>query len=185
MNRLPRPVAFVLVCPLLSGVAGADMTLSSTDLVDGGTLEPDQVFDGFGCDGADLSPALSWSGAPEGTKGYVVTAFDPDAPTGSGWWHWSVFDLPAGTTSLPEGAGAADGAGLPPAAVQARNDFGANAFGGACPPEGDAPHRYVFTVFAMPEETLGLDPDASPALVGFFAETTSLARASIEATYGR
>ncbi|MEM9797217.1 MAG: YbhB/YbcL family Raf kinase inhibitor-like protein [Pseudomonadota bacterium] len=160
------------------------MMLSSPDIAEGQTMDRDQVFAGFGCDGANLAPALSWSGAPDGTQSFVITAYDPDAPTGSGWWHWSVFNIPATVTALPEGAGT-DALPLPEGAIAARNDFSQNAFGGACPPEGAAPHRYVFTVYAMPQDALPLDQSASGALVGFFANTTSLARATITARYGR
>ncbi|MES0884893.1 YbhB/YbcL family Raf kinase inhibitor-like protein [Roseibium sp. SCPC14] len=160
------------------------MSLQSSDIADGQLMEMEQVFSGFGCDGANLSPALSWSGAPEGTKSFVVTAYDPDAPTGSGWWHWALVNLPADTTELPKSAGAID-FDLPGKAFNARNDYSQNAFGGACPPQGDAPHRYVFTVFAMPQETLPIDETASGALVGFYANNTALDRVSITAKYGR
>ncbi len=186
MMNSSRFRVFPVACAALSLFAGsamAEMTLSSTDIAEGAVLEDAQVFSGFGCDGQNLSPALSWSGAPEGTQSFIVTAYDPDAPTGSGWWHWAVFNLPGDVVSLPEGAGTGDA--LPDGAIHARNDFSQNAFGGACPPEGAAPHRYVFTVYAMPQEALPLDETASGALVGFFANTTSLDRASITALYGR
>ncbi|MEM7289229.1 MAG: YbhB/YbcL family Raf kinase inhibitor-like protein [Pseudomonadota bacterium] len=160
------------------------MTLSSSDIADGQIMDMEQVFEGFGCDGGNLSPSLSWSGAPEGTNSYVVTAYDPDAPTGSGWWHWALVNLPADVTELPEGAGNSD-YDLPGSSFNARNDYSVNAFGGACPPEGNEPHRYIFTVFAMPQDTLPLDETASGALVGYFANNTSLDRVSITARYGR
>lgn len=170
---------------LLSNSALAQMRLTSLDMGEGGALGPDQVMAGFGCEGGNLSPALAWEGAPEGTQSFVVTVYDPDAPTGSGLWHWSVFNLPATTTSLPEGAGAASGADLPEDAVQARNDLSQNGYSGACPPAGAPAHRYVFTVFAMPVATLPLDDTASAALVGFFANTQALDRAVLTASYGR
>nr|WP_246163925.1 YbhB/YbcL family Raf kinase inhibitor-like protein [Roseospira marina] len=160
------------------------MTLSSDDMTDGGTLADAHVYDGFGCTGANLSPSLSWSGAPEGTQSYVVTAYDPDAPTGSGWWHWTVFNIPADTTSLPKGAGSGE-APLPEGAVQGRTDYATSGFGGACPPEGDDPHRYIFTVYAMPDESLPLDENAPGAMVGFFVNAGALDSASLTATYGR
>jgi Raf kinase inhibitor-like YbhB/YbcL family protein len=172
--------------PLLAAApALAEMRLTSPDMTEGGVLGPEQVMAGFGCEGGNLSPALAWEGAPDGTASFVVTAYDPDAPTGSGLWHWSAFDIPASTTSLPEGAGAPGGMALPDGAVQARNDLSQNAFAGACPPAGAPAHRYVFTVFAMPEPTLPLDETASAALVGFFANTQALDRATLTATYGR
>ena len=170
---------------LLTSPVLAEMRLTSLDMGEGGTLGPDQVMAGLGCEGGNLSPALSWNGEPEGTQSIVITAYDPDAPTGSGLWHWSVFNLPATTASLPEGAGAARGAELPEGAVQARNDLSQNAYSGACPPAGALAHRYVFTVFAMPLARLPLDDTASAALVGFFANTQALDRATLTVTYAR
>ena len=178
----------VLSAPLALLIAAtpapAEMHLMSPDIAEGQMLNDDQILQGFGCEGGDLSPSLSWSGAPGGTRSYIVTAYDPDAPSGSGWWHWSVFNIPATTTTLPEGTGTG-GKPLPEAAVAARNDFSRNGYGGACPPEGDEPHRYVFTVYAMPQEKLPIDETASAAMVGFFANTSALDRASITALYGR
>ncbi len=178
--RLATPIALIT----LAGPALAEMTLTSSDIVDGQMMAIDQVFVGFGCEGGNMAPQLSWSGAPEGTGSFVVTAYDPDAPSGSGWWHWSVVDIPANVTELPEGTGT-KGEPLPDGTIQVRNDFSQNAYGGACPPEGAAPHRYVFTVYAMPQESLGIDETASGALVGFYANTSSLGQASITALYGR
>lgn len=124
-------------------------TLSSPDIPSGGTVPPHFEFDGFGCSGQNQSPILQWSGAPMGTQSFAVTVYDPDAPTGSGWWHWFVVDLPATTAQLVPNAGAQGGAGLPAGARQIRNDYGAFAWGGVCPPPGDKPHRYVFTVHAL------------------------------------
>jgi Raf kinase inhibitor-like YbhB/YbcL family protein len=163
--------------------AFAEMQLTSDDIADGQSLQPDQVLDGFGCEGGNLAPSLAWSGAPADTKSFVVTAYDPDAPTGSGFWHWSVFNIPADVTELAEGSGS-EAVPMPDGAIQARSDFSLNAYGGACPPEGRT-HRYVFTVFAMPQEALPLDETASGALVGFFANMMSIGQASITAKYGR
>jgi Raf kinase inhibitor-like YbhB/YbcL family protein len=177
---LPAVIAatVIAVCP-----AAAEMRLTSPDIGDEQRLDAAQVLMGFGCEGGNLAPALSWSGASEGTGSFIVTAYDPDAPTGSGFWHWSVFDIPATVTALPEGAGS-DGVPLPEGAVPARNDFSRNGFDGACPPEGRT-HRYVFTVYAMPQDKLPLDATASGALVGFFANTTNLETATITAVFGR
>ena len=174
------PLATALALP---AAAQAGMTLTSPALTEGGSLTMVQEFDGFGCNGANVSPALEWSGAPESTGSYVITAYDPDAPTGSGFWHWTMVNLPASATSLPEGAGA-KGADLPGAALEGRNDYSQNAFGGACPPEGRT-HRYIFTVYAMPQEALPLDETVSGAVVGFYAQNTSLTHASLTVTYGR
>ena len=160
-------------------------TLSSPDIPSGGSVPPHFEFDGFGCSGRNESPALQWSGAPEGTKSFAVTVYDPDAPTGSGWWHWVVYNIPASATGLPEGAGSADGKGLPVGSAQGRTDFGAPGFGGACPPKGDKPHRYIFTVYALKTEKLDLPADATAALVGFMIHANQLGKASFQARYGR
>jgi Raf kinase inhibitor-like YbhB/YbcL family protein len=152
-------------------------TLSSDDVQDGRPLKDDQV-----ADGGDTSPQLSWSGAPEGTRSYTVTCFDPDAPTPSGFWHWVLVDLPADVTSLPAGAGA-EGADLPGNAFMCRNDTGTKAFTGAAPPEGDQVHRYYFVVHAVTEESLGVDSDATPAVVSFNLAFKTAARAIVQGTY--
>jgi len=179
----------ILVATFLAATAvaahAAGFTLSSPTVKPGSMLTDAQVFKGFGCEGKNISPALKWSGAPAGTKSYAVTVYDPDAPTGSGWWHWVVYNLPAATTELPEGAGGADGKGLPAGAVQGRTDFGAAGFGGACPPAGDKPHRYIFTVYALKTDKIEAPADASAALVGFMINANKLGKASFEAKYGR
>jgi len=179
----------ILVATFLAATAvaahAAGFTLSSPTVKPGSMLTDAQVFKGFGCEGKNISPALKWSGAPAGTKSYAVTVYDPDAPTGSGWWHWVVYNLPASATELPEGAGGADGKGLPAGAVQGRTDFGAAGFGGACPPAGDKPHRYIFTVYALKTDKIEAPADASAALVGFMINANKLGKASFEAKYGR
>jgi len=151
--------------------------VTSPELRDGDPL-PDSAVGS----GGNSSPSLAWTGAPEGTKSFVVTCFDPDAPTPSGFWHWVAVDLPAGTASLPAGAGADDDA-LPGAAFHVRNDAGRRAFDGAAPPEGDPAHRYYFVVHAVGEQRLGVDGDASPAVVSFNLAFKTLARAILVGTY--
>lgn len=158
-------------------------TLKSSDV--GGQATDQQVFDGFGCTGKNLSPQLSWENAPAGTKSFAVTLYDPDAPTGSGFWHWVVFDIPTSTTQLPTGAGTPGHAGMPAGAVQSGTDFGAPGYGGPCPPLGHGAHRYVMTVYALKTEKLGLDAKATPALVGFNLHAQTLAKASILFYYER
>ena len=178
-------LAALLVSTAL-GAHAAGFTLTSPTIKPGSMLTDAQVFKGFGCEGKNVSPALKWSGAPAGTKSYAVTVYDPDAPTGSGWWHWVVYNIPATATELPEGAGAGDGKGaLPAGAVQGRTDFGSAGFGGACPPPGDKPHRYIFTVHALKTDKIDVPADASAALVGFMINANRLAKASFEAKYGR
>lgn len=167
---------------LIATPALADMSLNMPAVTDG-TLPGNQVLDGFGCEGQNLSPELVWSGAPTETKSFIVTAYDPDAPTGSGLWHWSAFNIPASVSRLDEAA-ASPGGTPPEGMIHARNDFSQNQYDGACPPQGSA-HHYVFTVYAMPMAALPLDANASAAMVGFFANTGSLAHASVTVTYGR
>ncbi|WP_257388159.1 kinase inhibitor [Tahibacter caeni] len=166
------------------GAGAGEFRLSSRDIADGGTLPQAQVFNGFGCDGDNVSPQLSWSGAPEGTRSFAITVYDPDAPTGSGWWHWTVVNLPADTKELPTGAGSPGGQ-LPAGAVQGRTDYGQSGYGGAAPPPGDKPHRYQFTVWALKVDSLPLDENASGAMVGFMLNANVLAKASLTAFYGR
>lgn len=161
--------------PLLPAVAS--FSLTSDDVTDGQPLKLDQV-NAHG----DTSPHLAWSGAPEGTESYVVTCFDPDAPTVSGFWHWTAVDIPADVTELAAGAGASDDA-LPSGAFHVRNDGGGPNFMGAAPPEGDQVHRYFFVVHAVKAPTLGVDPSASPAVVGFNLAFKTLGRAVIHGTY--
>ena len=158
-------------------------TLSSTSV--GGQATMTEVFDGFGCTGANISPQLSWANAPEGTKGYAITIHDKDAPTGSGWWHWLVFDLPATTMSLPAGAGDPAKNLMPAGAIQSRTDFGAPGYGGPCPPPGHGPHQYIVTVYALKTDKLGLDANASPAVLGYTLNANTLAKASIVFYYER
>ncbi|MCP8899594.1 YbhB/YbcL family Raf kinase inhibitor-like protein [Gilvimarinus xylanilyticus] len=166
--------------------ASADsFTLSSPAVSDGGTLTSAQVFSGFGCSGENVSPALNWSGAPEGTQSYALTVYDPDAPTGSGWWHWQVINIPAEVQSLPTGAGTESGNNLPESAQQGPSDYGVKAFGGACPPEGDEPHRYEFTLYALGTDTLQVPENASAALIGFMINANKIGEASFTAMYGR
>jgi Raf kinase inhibitor-like YbhB/YbcL family protein len=157
--------------------------LTSPDIAEGQTLGPAQIYKGFGCAGANVSPALEWKDPPAGVRSYAVTVYDPDAPTGSGWWHWVVYNIPASVTSLPAGAGVKNP--LPPGTKLGRNDFGDRHFGGACPPKGDKPHRYVFTVHALKVEKLGVADDASAAMIGFMINSNRLGTAQITATYGR
>ena len=160
-------------------------TLTSPDIAPDSTIAQQFEFDGFGCTGANQSPVLRWSGAPEGTKSFAVNVYDPDAPTGSGFWHWYVIDIPASVTELAADAGAKGGANLPVGARQIRNDYGIYAWGGMCPPPGDKPHRYIFTVHALSVERIEVPDDAPAALTGFMVNANTIAKASFTATYGR
>ncbi len=159
--------------------------LTSTDLDPSKPIGIAQVGDTFGCSGQNLSPQLSWVGAPKGTQSFAVVCYDPDAPTGSGWWHWLLFNLPASTNALPTGTGSADGARLPAGAAQAITDYGVPGYGGPCPPPGHGPHRYYFRVHALGVPKLELPAGASAALVGFNINGNTLATAELLATYSR
>jgi Raf kinase inhibitor-like YbhB/YbcL family protein len=178
--------AAALLGACLSSAAFADgFNLELPTIKPHSTLSDAQVADTFGCKGKNISPAMTWSGAPAGTRSFAVTVYDPDAPTGSGWWHWVLYNIPATTSSLPEHAGDADGKQLPPGAVQGRTDFGTPGFGGACPPAGDKPHRYIFTVFALKSAKIDVPSGSTAAMVGFMLNANQLAKSSVTAMYGR
>jgi len=161
------------------------LTLSSPDIAADSLIDKRFEFDGFGCSGDNKSPALKWSGAPTGTKSFAVTVYDPDAPTGSGWWHWFVVNIPASVTELAPDAGAIEGGKLPKGAKHVRIDYGVSGFGGVCPPEGDPPHRYIFTVHALGVERLDIPDDATAALAGFMVNANTIEKASFTAKYAR
>ncbi len=175
-DRPPLPYDFMPAVP--------SFELHSDDVADGQMMTDNQVYNAFGMTGKNISPSLSWSGFPAETKGFAVTCFDPDAPTGSGFWHWVLVDIPASVTSLPAGAGHASGSGLPAQAMHLRNDYGSKDFGGAAPPAGDPPHRYVFAVHALDVPSLELEPDTTPAVAGFNLRFRTIARAVLIPVYG-
>lgn len=182
MKSYIRTLAFLTASLFVSDVALAKMTLSSTDMTHGQFMKKAQEFNGFGCSGGDQSPQLSWSGAPDGTMAYALFAYDPDAPTGSGWWHWQVINIPASVTTLPAGAGKEGSKKM--SGKQLSNDYGIVGFGGACPPVGHGAHRYQFTVYALPS-MLEIPDGASSALVGFMVNANALDSATLEALYTR
>ncbi len=178
-------VALVAALLPFAAIAADKFTIVSAEVKPNVRIAEAQVYKGFGCAGGNVSPSLSWSNPPAGTKSFAVTVYDPDAPTGSGWWHWVVFNLPADTRALLPGAGNPAAGKLPKGAVQSVTDFGAPGYGGPCPPKGDRPHRYIFTVHALKVDKLDLDEKAMPALVGFTLTMNHLDRATLTSTYSR
>jgi hypothetical protein len=162
----------------------ASFRVTSPDLESKGRIAATHVYNGMGCTGQNISPALQWSNAPAGTKSFAVTAYDPDAPTGSGWWHWVVYNIPATTTSLQAGAGNSNGRSLPSGASQGNTDFGSRGYGGPCPPPGK-PHHYHFTVFALKVDKIDVPNNATAAFVGFNLNANKLATARVTGLYGR
>lgn len=155
----------------------------SRSLKPGQIVPKNYVFNGQGCDGKNISPPLEWKEAPPNTKSFAVTVFDPDAPKIGGWWHWTVVNIPANTTKLEEGASNKNG--LPKGAVEIETDFGDVHYGGPCPPKGDSPHHYVFTVYALKKEEVHITPNSTPASIKNTLEHESLAKSSFTVEYGR
>ena len=173
--------AFLLQGALVNSVQAAEkFTLASPDIQAGKMLSKNQEFNSFGCNGKNISPELQWKNAPKATRSFAVTVYDPDAPTGSGWWHWLVLNIPASSKGLPAGMKAEASGSL-----QTRTDYGVAGFGGACPPKGDKPHRYQFTVYALDVDSLPVTADSMPAFVGFNLHAHTLAKAQLEALYQR
>lgn len=178
---MKRSLTVLAVLSLPAAALSSDFKVEVPAFVDG-TLKPAQFASVMGCTGGNLSPAVRWSGAPEGTRSFVVTLYDKDAPTGSGFWHWVVVDIPADATALEEGAG--NGEALPTGARMTNTDMSTPGFLGACPPPGET-HEYRITVKALKVPKLELPANASPALVGFLSNMNKLAEASVVARGSR
>jgi Raf kinase inhibitor-like YbhB/YbcL family protein len=167
----------------LSLIGQRTFTLESNTL--GGNSTSAEEFNGFGCTGDNTSPQLSWSNAPEGTKSFAITMYDPDAPTGSGWWHWVVFDIPSNVNSLLKNAGNIEKELMPKEAIQSITNYGVPGYGGPCPPENHGFHQYIITVHALKVDKLGLDKNTNPAIVGYYLWNNTIAKASIVTYYER
>jgi len=176
----------LLLGALAASAHAGGFTLASTDIHPDGEIGNHFVYQGFGCHGDNVSPQLSWSGAPSGTQGFALLVHDPDAPTGgAGWWHWVVYDIPASVNSLPQGAGSADGKSMPSGVVQAKTDFGTPGWGGPCPPPGHGKHHYHFTLYALKVAKLEVPAGAAPALIGYTVNANALGKAELTGLYGR
>lgn len=179
-----KKAILITITLLINGLLSAQtFTLKSADVSGQASLK--EVFNGFGCTGENVSPQLSWENVPEGTQSFAITMYDPDAPTGSGWWHWLVFDLPTATNTIPSNAGNTEMKLLPTGAIQSTTDYGTTGYGGPCPPEGHGLHEYMITVYALKVPSLGLDATASPALVGYYLSANVIEKASIVFYYQR
>ncbi len=173
-----------VLCCISMAASATDFKLASSDIANQ-TISNKQVFKGFGCSGDNISPVLTWSGVPASTQSFALTMYDPDAPTGSGWWHWVVINIPGTAKGLSAGAGSADGKLLPAGSQQIHTDFGVAGYGGPCPPVGDKPHRYIFTLYALKVPKLDVSADATAALAGFYINANKLGSATFTAYYGR
>ena len=176
------PVA-LLICAALA--RADDFSVSSVDVTQGANINPRQIADGDGCKGRNMSPDLDWAHAPAQTQSYAITVYDPDAPGGKGWWHWIVFNLSAKVSSLRAGAGDYDSKGIPVGALQGKMSTGGKYWGGVCPPQGDKPHHYIFTVYALKVAKLPASPDDEPEKVSAAIKAAALASASITGVYAR
>jgi len=184
MNKTQLKIILLLTLLFFGQVLFAQgFVLSSKDI--SGQLSSKEVFSGFGCKGDNISPQLFWDKVPEGTKSFALTVYDPDAPTGSGWWHWLIFDIAANERMLKANAGNLSAALAPATSIQSITSFGQPGYGGACPPKGDKAHQYIFTIYALKTKKTGLTATAMPALVGFYLQQNMLAKASIVAYYSR
>ena len=180
-SKFKNILAISSIVLLSSSLFGEGLTLKSKDMI--GQMSTNQVFNGFGCTGKNISPQLQWSNAPKGTKSFAITMYDPDAPTGSGWWHWLVFDIKKTTKSINSNASELNQ--LPTNSIQSKTDYGVKKFGGACPPKGHGFHTYITTVHALDVEKLGLDENASPALVGYMVNSHTIEKSSIVTYFKR
>jgi len=173
------------IAGFLASMGSADaLSLSSPDIAPGATIADEQAFNSSGCDGKNISPALAWSEAPKGTKSLALTVFDLDAPTGHGFWHWVVFDIPPEATSLAKGAGDPNSAAAPKGAVQRRTGFGTPGYSGPCPPQGAAPHHYQFTIYALDVEKIDASANAEPASIASRLRSHALAKATLIGVWG-
>lgn len=175
----PSTKSFAIAAILATSAAPAlanDFTLTSPDVTEGATIEPSQYWNNFGCTGENRRPALNWANAPDDTKSFAVTFYDKDAPTGSGFWHWVVYDIPAGMAGI-------SGSALPEGAKEGNTDLGQPGFAGPCPPVGRT-HTYVYTVHALNTEKLDVPAGATAPLTGFFLYQNTIATATLNVTAG-
>ena len=182
MKNTPLILALLLFSSITI-FAQQTFTLTSSTL--SGQATKLHEFNGFGCDGKNISPELTWANAPKETKSFAITMYDPDAPTGSGWWHWLVFDIPANINKIVANAGNTSLNLMPTKAIQSITDYGSKGYGGPCPPKKHGQHRYIITIHALKVDTLGLDENTNAAVVGYYLSNNTIAKTSIIAYYER
>jgi len=176
-------LTFLLLITSYSVYSQNTFTLTSSTL--GGNSTKTEEFNGFGCTGENTSPQLAWSNPPEGTKSFAITMYDPDAPTGSGWWHWLAFDIPSDINELVKNAGNVESKLMPAEVIQSITDYGGYGYGGPCPPENHGIHQYIITIHALKVDKLGLDKNTNPAVVGYYLWNNTIAKSSIITYYER
>jgi Raf kinase inhibitor-like YbhB/YbcL family protein len=181
--RIFLTVGAVLLAAAGAAEAAPAFTLTSPAFKNNGTIPDKYSFNAMGCTGENTSPPLEWKNPPAGTKSFALMVHDPDAPTGSGWWHWVAYNIPADTTSLAEGAGKVGSATMPKGSIAGNTDFGKPGYGGPCPPPGSGKHHYNFTLFALKVDKLEVPPGASPAMVGFNVNANTVGKAKLTGIY--
>ncbi len=185
MKKLSLIFTLFFVSCATQAFSDSKFSIKSSDIKFGSTISNKHVFNGFGCAGQNVFPEISWKNPPKETKSFALTVYDPDAPTGSGWWHYVAVNIPANYKKLPENFGSKDQFQIANNILQIRNDFGVYKFGGPCPPKGDKPHRYIFTIYALGVEKLDISETATAAFAGFMINHNLLDKVSFEAFFGR
>jgi len=185
MKKIILLAFFLALSSCYSSQFNSDFELMSNDIESGSIVKKDHIFNGFGCVGNNISPQLSWKNAPQNTKSFALTVYDPDAPTGSGWWHWVVLNIRKHYDNLPRDFGGKEEFRFKNNIIQIRNDYGSHSFGGPCPPKGDKPHRYIFTLYALKTDKIMLNRFSSAAKAGFMINSNIIDKASFVAKYGR
>ena len=186
-RKLTILFSFLIIGSLIScqSIPGNQFTLTSKDIKNNSIIDKKHIFNSFGCKGSNISPQLSWKNAPKETKSFALTVYDPDAPTGSGCWHWIVLNIPNHYDKLSSNFGKKEIFRFKNGIMQIKNDYGLYSFGGPCPPEGDKDHHYIFTIYALKTDKIILNRSASAAKAGFMINNNTIAKASFIAKYSR
>jgi len=184
MNTFQK-ISLILFMFITPSAFADQFTLTSRDIAHNKHMSSQHEFNGFGCLGNNQSPHLAWSSPPKSTKSFAITVHDADAPTGSGWWHWQIVNIPNTARELSSNAGNIKSKLAPLTSQQIKNDYGFIGFGGACPPNGHGTHHYRFTIHALSVARLDIPEGASSALVGYMIQANSIESTTIESLYQR